>query len=164
MKKSLEHLLKKYPSVKKKINGEDIPLTNVEDVFYQLALFIKDPDTYSFNINLFYKYLDNEDLKIAIQTIIHFFQKDTYLIQGKKDIFINSEDIENEKLYNQSNFAKYLQEEHGLKFSQSKIATYYNRGSFIKADLIINGTPYWYKSTVELYARERKEIEKNEKK
>jgi hypothetical protein len=155
MKRAVQQIFERYPNVKKKIQGEEtIPLTNIENVFYQLALFCNDPQTYSFDLSLFYKYLENDDLIFAIQTVIAFFQKDTYLIQDKKHFFINSDEIKNQKLYNQTMFAKYLSE-NGLNYSPNKLGVYYRRGKIPNPDLVINGTPYWFQSTVQMYLNEQ---------
>ena len=158
MNKSLNDILNKYPNVKKRFNGEDIVLTNEEDVFYQLALFVNDPNRYSFNTNLLYKYLTDLDLIFALKVMVTFFQKDTFLIQNKKAMFIDSDDLEKETLYNQTTFSKYLIGK-GLNFPVTKITTYNRRGKLPKGDIIINGTPYWYESTVELFAKEEKKKE-----
>lgn len=156
MKRTLQYIFDRYPSVKEKLDGGVNPSTNVEEVFYQMALFISDPEKYSFNINLLYKYLENEDLTFALQTIITFFQKDTYLIQNNQNLFINAEELKNTKLYNQTMFAKYLTN-NGVNYSVNKFSTYYKRSiegknkKIPKPDLLINGTPYWYENTVQIF-------------
>ncbi|MBU8732541.1 hypothetical protein KM915_21055 [Cytobacillus oceanisediminis] len=169
MKKSLEKIYSRFPSVELKMKGEEIPLTNVEDVFYQLALFVSNPDMFSFNINLFYKYLQNEELILGMEIILDFFQKDTFLIQNKKESFIKAGSSDNEKLYNQTSFANYLSER-GLNYNPIKLGTYYRRekekrtGKIPLEDLLIDGKPYWYESTVDLFARELLKDEKNKSK
>ncbi|WP_430510732.1 hypothetical protein [Gottfriedia solisilvae] len=153
MKRSLNLLLENYPIIEKKLNGENIPLTNTEDVFYQLALYIKDPETYSFNINLLYKFLKDKELIDALHIIFDFFQKDTNLITTPENTFINKEDLNKEEIYNQSTFAKYLTE-NGLKYTPNKINTYFQRGKIPRADITIGGKPYWFESTVESYLKQ----------
>ena len=155
MKKSLNHIYKEYPNVAKKMKDQDVVLTNVEDVFYQLALFANDPDTYSFNLTLIYKNLTDDHLVFALETIIDFFQSDTYLIKDKSVSFIRNSD-EIEELYNQTMFAKYLSENGLTSFSPRSINVYYERGKLPKADKIINNRPHWYKSTVELFLENKK--------
>ncbi|MEB9464655.1 hypothetical protein P4I88_31190, partial [Bacillus cereus] len=108
MKKSLEEIYKKYPKVKERMNGTLCPLTNVEDTFYQLSLFINDPCLYSFNMNTLYTHLKDNDLLFALQTIIKFFQQDTNLISEKDILKISEEDLHKEKIYNQKMFSEYL--------------------------------------------------------
>ena len=153
MKRSLQYIFDRYPNVEKMMDGQNVPLTNVEDVYYQLALFIGDPETYSFNINLLYKFLENEDLSFALKIITVFFQKDTYLIKESGNILIGLEELNNTKMYNQTMFANYLSV-NGLNFSPNKLSTYYGRKKLPKADLVINNTPYWFEQTVELYMKE----------
>ncbi|MEQ2529104.1 hypothetical protein WMO40_20730 [Bacillaceae bacterium CLA-AA-H227] len=171
MEKSTEKIFLNYPNVKKRFEGEDVPLTNTEEVFYQLALFVSDPEKYSFNTGLFYKYLTNEDLIFGLRILIDFFQKDTVLIQNKRNAFINAGELEDEILYNQTTFAKYLKER-GLNYTPTKLGTYYRRekqnptGKFPLEDISVNGTPYWVETTVQAYAnellaRKEKEGEKN---
>lgn len=152
MKRSLKALLDRYPTVEKKLKGENSPSTNVEDVFYQMALFIEDPDTYSFNINLLYKFLENEDLSFALKIITTYFARDTDLIKESENLFVNADEIANSKMYNQTTFAKFLKEK-GYNFSPNKVSVYHKRGKLPKADLTINGTPYWFEETVKLYVK-----------
>ncbi|HZH60495.1 MAG TPA: hypothetical protein VEY70_13155 [Metabacillus sp.] len=152
MKYSAEYIYRHYPNVKRRIEGENIQLTNVEDIFYQLALFFNEPERYSFNLSLLYRYLEDDDLIRAIQAVIHFFKKDTYLLKRKNHSFINSDELENEKLYNQTMFAEYLTKK-GFNYTSNKLGVYYQRGKLPEADIKINGTPYWYESTVELFAK-----------
>jgi hypothetical protein len=151
--------------VERKFKEELTPLTNTENVFYQLALFVEDPEKYSFNINLFYDYLQERDLITGLRIILEFFQKDTYLIKNKRNAFINLGDFEEDKIFNQKNFSKYL-EEKGLNYTNAKINVYVARerkrikegkeplGIVPLADFEIDGTPYWYESTVELFANQ----------
>lgn len=175
MNKSLKQIFNNYPNVEKKFNGDDVPLTKIESVFYQLSLFVSEPDKYSFDINLFYEYLRDEDLLLGLRFILDFFQKDTYLIKNKRDAFINIGNIEGEKIYSQSTFAEYL-EQKGLNYTKTKIGIYHRRekqrikegkkpnGIIPLADFEIDGTPYWYESTVDWFARELLKDEKNLKK
>lgn len=162
MKKSLDQIYNLYPNVAKKMKKEDVVLTNVEDVFYQLALFANDPDTYSFNLTLIYKNLTDDHLVFALETIIEFFQKDTYLIKDKKVSFIRNTD-ETEELYNQTMFAKYLSENGLTSYSPRSINVYYERGKLPKADKIINKKPHWYESTVELFLENKKSDSRKKK-
>lgn len=163
MKYSLNYLYKEYPRVQQKINGDEIQLTNVEDIIMQLAMFIRQPDKYSLNVGLFYKTLEGEDLTKALSALVYFFQSDTYLIKDKESfIFPN---MDKEKMYNQTNFARYLKDE-GLNWTQGKIAMYLIRDNFPAPQTNVNGKPYWYESTVKMFAEEEKikQAQKNKKK
>ncbi|EJQ01757.1 hypothetical protein [Bacillus cereus] len=162
MKKSLEEIYKKYPKVKESMNGTLCPLTNVEDTFYQLSLFINDPSLYSFNMNTLYTHLKDNDLLFALQTIIKFFQQDTNLISEKDILKISEEDLHKEKIYNQKMFSEYLTQS-GVPYSQAKFHTYYKRGKIIDADIIIAETPYWFESSVIKFAKEEKNKATNKK-
>jgi hypothetical protein len=153
MKRSILYIYDKYPNVQKKIEGKQIPLTNIESVFHQMCLFINDPEKYSFNTNLLYQYLKNEDLIIALQTLITFFQRDTYLIEENNNSFVNAEEIKNTTLYNQKMLSDYLKN-NGLNFSPNKVSVYYKRMKLPKPDLVINDTPYWFERTAELFMQE----------
>ncbi|AEA19230.1 hypothetical protein CT43_P127048 (plasmid) [Bacillus thuringiensis serovar chinensis CT-43] len=161
LKKSLEEIYKKYPKVKERMNGALCPLTNVEDTFYQLSLFINDPCLYSFNMNTLYTHLKDNDLLFALQTIIKFFQQDTNLISEKDILKISEEDLHKEKIYNQKMFSEYLTQS-GVPYSQGKFHTYYKRGKIIDADIIIAETPYWFESSVIKFTK--KELNKATKK
>ncbi|MFB7305501.1 hypothetical protein [Heyndrickxia sporothermodurans] len=102
--------------------------------------------------------------------MVDFFQKDTFLIKNKRNLLVNIGQLENEQFYNQTTFAKYLSE-HGLNYSPTKLGTYYRRekngvtnGKFPLEDILINGTPYWYESTVDLFTRELLALEKEKTK
>lgn len=157
MKRTLQYIYDKHPKVKERMEGKNTPLTNTEDVFYQLALFIKEPDTYSFNISLLYKYLEGEDLIFALKNILTFFQNDTFLLGKDNNVFNDPDVLEKQTMYNQKMFANYLIEK-GLTYSVGKLNVLYNRGKVPKGDLLIDNTPYWYEQTVKLFANE--EIEK----
>ncbi|MFE7150950.1 hypothetical protein [Heyndrickxia sporothermodurans] len=118
----------------------------------------------------FYEYLENEDLILGLHFLVDFFQKDTFLIKNKRNLLVNIGQLENEQFYNQTTFAKYLSE-HGLNYSPTKLGTYYRRekngvtnGKFPLEDILINGTPYWYESTVDLFTRELLALEKEKTK
>ena len=51
---------------------------------------------------------------------------------------------------NQSQFANFLTE-NGLKYDRAKVKNYYDRGLIPTPDLIVSGTKYWMKSTVQQY-------------
>ncbi|WP_019156863.1 hypothetical protein [Robertmurraya massiliosenegalensis] len=167
MKKSLEKVYTNYPNVKRRMNGEDVPLTNTEEVFHQLALFISEPDKYSFNTGLFYKYLKDDDLILGIRIMIDFFQKDTLLIKNKRNAFLTARELDEETLYNQTTFAKYLDDK-GLNFTPNKLGTYYRRekkkptGRFPLEDISVNGTPFWVESTVQAFTKELLAKKENE--
>lgn len=163
LKNATEYIYEKYPKVKDKMDNNDILLTNVEDIFYQMAMFVQDPDRYSFNLSSLYKYLTNDDLINAIQVIVTFFQKDTLLIEDKNSIFVQNKDFQDEKMYNHTKFAAFLTE-HGLKYSAPKVFTYWSRGKIPKGDIMINGTPYWTESTVKVYLRQELQREEEKKK
>ncbi len=150
MKNSLNNIYSRFPNVKIKKVNQDLQVTNTEDIFYQLSLFLEDPETYAFNINLIYKYLRNEDLLFALSIIVDFFQSETKLIDSSLNRFIHQNIFEKEKFYNQTMFANYLKE-NGHNFTPHKLRVYYVRGKLPKPDLVINGTPYWFEATVIKY-------------
>lgn len=172
MKMSLKYVYERYPNVKDKVEGKtkgkEVQLTNTEDAFYQLALFFNDPDGYSFNVAVLYKNLQDDDLSYALQALLYFFRNDTYLIKHKEKIspFLISEhdEIDTEGLYNQTKAADYLQS-FGLNYSQSKIATYLSRGGNIPSpDITIRGKPFWYETTLKLFAEEESNREPYQRK
>ena len=85
--------------------------------------------------------------------MVHFFLKDTYLIQ-KPTLSILREPGEN--YFNQKQFADFLSE-HGLNYDKRKLNVYYSRGKIPKADVELSGTPYWSKSTVEGFCKQENE-------
>ncbi len=150
LKTTVKAIYDRYPSVEKYEHGDSVQLTNAEEVFYQLAKFIQEPDKYSFNLALLYKNLEDEDLVFGLGVIIQFFENDTYLIKEKGAMLLKDFRRDHEKLYSQSMFATYLAN-HGYNFTPRKITTYYNRDKLPKPDLKIGNTPYWYESTLEKY-------------
>lgn len=153
MNQTLNYILDNYPNVKKKINGQNVQLTNTEDVFFQLAKFVENPEQYSFNINLLYKFLENDDLIFALQTILYFFRNETYLIQDKESFIVQQK---KERILNQTGFADYLKE-NGLNYYPAKIRVEYYRGKLPKPDIMINEKPHWYETTVKLFTQKKLE-------
>jgi hypothetical protein len=154
MKSSIKAIYETYPEVEKKMQDKNIQLkTNQDEIFFQLALFINEPEKYSFNLSLLYQFLEDDELIFALETVFKFFKNDTYLIKNQKHLLIK--DLKNElDLFNQQMFSDYLNE-NGFNFSPPKVNTYLRRGTnnFPEADIKIGGKPYWLKETVERYTR-----------
>ncbi|MBT2728826.1 hypothetical protein J7E63_18070 [Bacillus sp. ISL-75] len=161
MKRSTKRIIEKFPNFKGKLKAyENIltveeamqGLTEVEAVFLRLAWFFEAPEYESFNIGLLYHHLDNEWLEFALELMTQFFQEDTYLIQ-KPTFSILRETPDH--YFNQKQFADFLSE-HGLNYDKRKLNVYYSRGKLPKADVELAGTPYWSKSTVEMFCEQEK--------
>lgn len=149
---SLDKIFSRYPNVKKKYYGEDVLLTNIENTFYQLSMFVTHPKNYSFNIGSLYQYGTEEEILLALKTIEIFFHKDARLISDQSLKSHDEARPEKEDLFNQAMFARYLQK-HGLNFTPAKLAVYKKRGKLPSSDLTIQGKPYWYRSSVEYYLK-----------
>lgn len=128
-------------------------LNEVEQVFLRLAWFFENPKEENFNLESFYKRLDNEWLELALEVVYVFFRQDTFLIQKPTHSIITDGDY----YFNQTRFAKFLSE-NGLNYGRSKLGVYIKRGKAPKADITLSGTNYWERSTCERYLQN--ELEK----
>ncbi|MBT2655375.1 hypothetical protein J7E81_09010 [Bacillus sp. ISL-18] len=167
MKRSTKRIIEKFPNFKAKLKAyENIlsveeamqGLTEVEAVFLRLTWFFEAPEQESFNIGLFYHHLDNEWLEFALELMIQFFREDTYLIQQPTFSILRETP---DHYFNQKQFADFLSE-NGLNYDKRKLNVYYSRGKLPKADVEFAGTPYWSKSTVEMFCEQEKERLKKE--
>jgi hypothetical protein len=146
-----ENLLKKYPNVAKKMSDPNHPVANeIENVFYLLAKFIKDKD--SFDLKLL-DCLKGEELQLALKTIVMLFQDSL-----KEPFYL----IKEGDIYSQKMFTDYLNSL-GLKYTIQKLNTYYDRGIIPKAELMINNRPFWLKDTVIKYGKIALKEEKEKK-
>lgn len=160
MKRTTRRILEKFPNLEDKIEANDNgllaedalqSLSQVEQTFLKLACFFENPEQANFNLTCLYQNLDNSWLEWALELITLYFQEDTYLIQ-KPSYFIIQDGSE---YVNQSHFAEYLNE-NGLTYTRQKIKTYLDRGKLPEADMEIDGTKYWKRSTVESYYEQEK--------
>lgn len=156
MKKTTERIFKYFPKAKEKlllalknetVNVSD--LSQMEYTFYSLALFFEKPESYSFDLGMFYASLENEWLEFALELVAIYFQKETSLIQKPSFSIIKEQD----EFLNSSQFAELLCD-HGLKYDRAKIKNYYDRGKLPDADIIIAGVKYWRKETAEAFCKE----------
>lgn len=125
-------------------------LSDVEQVFLDLALFFENASEENFNLANLYKHLDNDWLEFALESIQTFFYKDTFLIQYPTHSIITEDD----HYMNQSKFADFLNE-NGLKYDNAKLSVYISRGVIPEADITISGTKYWLRSTCETFLEEQ---------
>ena len=159
MKKIIRSIIEKFPMLEDKLLAhEDIELDadalksldQVQCTFLKLACFFENPDHEHFDLNTLYQHLEGDWLDWALELITRYFREDTFLI--KKPTF--SIVKENDSNYlNQSQFANFLTE-NGLKYDRAKVKNYYDRGRIPTADLIVSGTKYWMKSTVQQYCQQ----------
>lgn len=155
MKNTTQKIINQFPQLKplldksnKEVLKTSSTLSELEKTFLQLARFFEKPNEEALSLQLLYQHLEDEWLEFALQLIVEFFRNETYLIKNPNfSIIRDSQDY-----YTQSDFARYL-EDKGIHFPQNKIAVYRKRGKFPKEDLLIAGTPYWSKYTVESFAK-----------
>ncbi|MBZ5751343.1 hypothetical protein [Metabacillus rhizolycopersici] len=167
MKRSTKRIIEIFPNFKGKLMAyknvllaEEAMkgLNEVEATFLKLAWFFEEPEHENFNIGLLYQHLDNNWLELALELIVQFFREETYLIQDPVLSLIRKGSNE---YFNQKQFADYLSE-NGLNYDKRKLNVYYSRGKVPKADIILAGTSYWSRSTVEDFCeREKNRLKKD---
>ena len=158
MKKATQHIIEKFPMFEDKLLAhENIELgadalkslDPVQHTFLKLACFFENPDHKHFDLNTLYQQLEDDWLEWALELITLYFREDTFLIKKPSFSIVK----ENDSNYlNQSQFADFLME-NGLKYDRAKVKNYYDRGLIPAADLIVSGTKYWLKSTVQQYCQ-----------
>ncbi|WP_337969853.1 hypothetical protein [Virgibacillus salexigens] len=160
MKSATKRILNSFPVLEKHLPSNESAilsdqilsnLSEVEQVFLRLIWFFENPNKENFNLESFYKHLDNEWLELALESVHMFFVDDTYLIQNPTHSIITDGDY----YMNQSRFAEFLSE-NGLNYDRSKLGVYIKRGKAPKADITISGTNYWERSTCERFLEEQK--------
>ncbi|MCM3736495.1 hypothetical protein M3215_11830 [Bacillus cytotoxicus] len=163
MKKATKRVLEEFPCFEKKLqaysegNLPDMLIAlqsldnEIEQTFFKLACFFENPDQKEFCLNDLYKNLQDDWLELALELITFYFKFDMYLIKDPKSPLIITDNY-----VNQSEFARILNEK-GVRYTQKKIAVYRKRGKFPQEDVMIGGTPYWTKESVEKFAKEKME-------
>lgn len=165
MKKATAQIIEKLPCLKKHVHSNENlflreqslnELSNdVEKTFLQLVWFFENPEDEHFELKLLYQHLDGEWLNFALQMITFYFREDTFLIPNPTDSVIISDDY-----LDQNGASRFLADKGLNNFPQSKIATYIQRGTFPKEDLLIAGKKFWKVKTIEDYAADQLERNK----
>lgn len=154
MKTVTKRILETFPNMKLQSAEQPDQLNDIQSVFFSLALFFEHPDKHPFELNLLYKHLENDWLEFALALVTEFFQKDTYLIQKPNYSLITELD----QYKNQTQVAMYLTD-HQVPYSSAKIKTYYDRGKFPAADLVVAGQKFWTEQTIQTFIDQ--ELEKH---
>ncbi|MGM0941360.1 MAG: hypothetical protein ACQEWU_10415 [Bacillota bacterium] len=163
MKTSTKHILDSFPALEKHLPSNESAilsdqvlsnLNEIEQVFLRLAWFFENPDKENFNLESFYKHLDNDWLELALECVHMFFMDDTYLIKDPTHSIITNGDY----YLNQSRFAEFLSE-NGLNYDRFKMNKYISRGLVPAPDITISGTKYWERLTCERFLEEQKNKE-----
>lgn len=154
MKNSIKYISEYYPKVIKKLEQTDLELNEEEKVFLQLVLFFQSPDLQKFDLSLLYKHFDGEEIRIALNAILTFFKKDTYLLASDTQTFSI---INEDELFNQKMFSQYLRDNGYPTMDSRVLNVYYSRGLLPTPDLVIGKVPYWSKAKVVNYAKTLKE-------
>ena len=159
MKKSTQIILNYFPMLEKHITYSgsavlrDRVLTDLDEqqkTFLCLMWFFENPNEESFNLESIYKNLDDEWLSLALESIILFFSKDTYLIKNPTFSFVT----EKSEFFNQTEFVRFLDENkhlHGRNFSRPMLNTYLKRGDIPSPDLVVGNSKFWERETCEKY-------------
>ena len=160
MKKATQRIIEKFPMFADKLLvHENIELAAdalksldpVQRTFLKLGCFFENPDHEHFDLNTLYQHLEDDWLEWALELITRYFREDTFLIKKPSFSIVK----ENDSNYlNQSQFANFLTE-NGLKYDRAKVKNYYDRGLIPAADLIVSGSKYWLKSTVQQYCQQK---------
>lgn len=124
---------------------------HLQKTFLQLIAFFENPDVYNFSMQELKDTIQDEWLELALESVMHYFYKDTYLIKSSTVSVIK----EDEPYYNQTDFAKRLSEA-GFKYDRNKVHVYHKRGVIPPADLKVADAIYWKENTVDAFIREQK--------
>lgn len=160
MKNATRRILETFPAFKDEVHAYENRqlveealkgLDDVQTTFLQLVWFFEDPENETFDMGLLYRYLENDWLEFALELIMEYFRKDTYLIQKPTYSLIR----EGEDYKSMSQFADYLSEQ-GLRYDRQKLNLYFERGKVPQPDLVIGGFKYWSGETVRSYAEQEK--------
>jgi len=127
-------------------------LDDVQSTFLKLVWFFEKPDQESFDIRLLYIHLENDWLEFALELITEYFREETFLIQNPTYILIKDDS----EYFSLTQFADYLADQ-GLRYDRQKLNLYYGRGLVPDPDLVIGGTKYWSKKTIQHY-KDQEEI------
>lgn len=140
MKNATEKIIENFPNLEKYLVNESVlptdetlsNLSDVEEVFLRLAWFFESPETEKYNLENFYKYLEDEWLELGLEAIHLFFTNDTHLIKRPNPPIITDGDY-----MNQSKFAEFLSQ-NGLNYDKAKLSVYIQRGKAPKDDITIS--------------------------
>lgn len=159
MKQATVKILEYFPNLKNKMPNYDSvlleertleELNSTEQVFLKMIWFFESPSKNNFNLYDLLKYIDQEWISFALECIVTFFHKDTYL-----DVKTNFSIITDETEYmNQTNFVDFLnenKEKHGKNFSRAMLNSYLSRETIPSPDIELAGSKYWLKETCEEY-------------
>lgn len=162
MKKAIAQIIEKLPCLKKHVQSNENlfmrqqalnELSNdVEKTFIQLVWFFEKPEQNQFELNLLYQHLNGKWLNFALETITLYFRQDTFLLPNPTDSVIISDDY-----LDQNGASRFLAKKGLSNFPQSKIATYIQRGTFPREDILIAGKKFWKIKTIEDYAADQLE-------
>jgi len=159
MKSATKRIIEEFPVLEQYLDSNEsvllsdqvlAKLTDVEQVFLRLAWFFENPKKENFNLESFYKYLEDEWLELGLELVHQFFKKDSYLIKYPTHSIITDGDY----YMNQSRFAEFLSE-NGLNYDKAKLSVYISRGKAPKHDIVISGTKLWERLTCERFLEEQ---------
>jgi len=159
MKAATKRIMEEFPVLEKYLNSNESTLlsdqvlsklTNVEQVFLRLAWFFENPNKENFNLESFYKHLEDDWLEFGLELIHLFFRNDTYLIKEPTHSIITDGDY----YMNQSRFAEFLSE-NGVKYDKAKMSMYIKRGVVPRADITVSGIKYWERLTCEKFLEDQ---------
>lgn len=150
LNRSTTMLLELFPYLKTYLVNDKaaIPqdLSKEEEVFVKLARFTSNPNQHGFDVQEIYLHLDSDKIALFFEVLSVFFEHDTYLKQSLPLQILREED----PLVNQTGFSR-LVSRVDPSFVVAKVHTYHKRGLLPKADVEIEGKPYWKTSTVTEY-------------
>ncbi|MFC4737178.1 hypothetical protein ACFO4L_11315 [Bacillus daqingensis] len=154
MNATLKELLTSFPHFEQTAPEQ---LTDQEYPFYALYLFLKDPDTNGFDIRLLNSLTDREDALMILSFIERYIQTCRYST-SKATMPIKRPPVayktKKEPVYfNQTDVARYLQDQGHKSWNRHKVHVYYKRGKLPEPDKQLSNTPYWELETVQLFSR-----------
>lgn len=161
-----QSIFERYSNVSEAYKNKYNPslqLTMKEHIFLQLVYYFEAPDKNQFSLNHLYTYLKDDDLLFALDCIIQFFQTETTLVSSASQSFYDKS-LSREPLVGQKGFSELVEGSlEGVKFRPSMINQYWKRNSkkIPRPDLIIEERPYWKKSTVYEFIRQKETTKGN---
>src|SRR5690606_33950560 len=109
MNKSIKAIYERYPNINKKIDNPEFELRDKkETTFYNLCLFLKNPEKHTFQLNELVDYLEGEDLVLALKVIVDFFELNSKLLNNNQHHLLK-EMFNEVKMLDQKNIALYLE-------------------------------------------------------
>jgi len=155
VKIATQKIIERLPMLKDKIPNYDsvlleertlAELDKTKQTFLKMIWFFEEPRKNDFNIGDIQTNVDPSWVSFALECIMTYFQKDTYLTE-EPDFSLITDETE---YLSPSECAQHFTQ-NGLDFSRQKFNVYVQRGNIPEPDLIIGDRKFWLKETCDAY-------------